>query len=54
MRDYSKVVYHETFGYAKLKEKLPITKQTIFEGASLSKSLFATFVDSDDLVTVDF
>ncbi len=40
----SKVVYHQTFGYANLEEKFPVTERTIFEGASLSKSVFATFV----------
>lgn len=40
----SKVVYHQTFGYANLEKKLPVTKKTIFEGASLSKSMFAFFV----------
>lgn len=40
----SKVVYHETFGYANIKEKLPVTDKTIFEGASISKSVFASFV----------
>jgi len=40
----SKVVYHQTFGYANLKEKKPVTNKTIFEGASMSKSVFAFFV----------
>ncbi len=40
----SKVVYHHTFGYANVKEKEPVTDNTIFEGASMSKSVFATFV----------
>lgn len=40
----SKVVYHQTFGYANLEKKLPITTKTIFEGASMSKSIFAFFV----------
>ena len=31
-------------GYADVEEKLPITAETIFEGASLSKSVFAFFV----------
>lgn len=38
-----KVVYHQTFGFANLEKKLPVTKKTIFEGASLSKSVFAFF-----------
>ena len=40
----SKVVYHETFGFANLEKKLPVTNKTIFEGASMSKSVFAFFV----------
>ena len=40
----SKVVYHQTFGYANLEEKMPVTNKTIFEGASMSKSIFAFFV----------
>jgi CubicO group peptidase (beta-lactamase class C family) len=40
----SKVVYHQTFGYANLEKQLPVTDKTIFEGASLSKSVFAFFV----------
>lgn len=40
----SKVVYQHTFGYANLEKKLPVTGKTIFEGASLSKSVFAFFV----------
>jgi len=39
-----KVVYQKTMGYANVEEKLPITTETIFEGASLSKSVFAFFV----------
>jgi len=40
----SKVVYHQTFGYANLEKKIPVTNTTIFEGASMSKSVFASFV----------
>ena len=40
----SKVVYHQTFGYANLEKKLLVTNKTIFEGASMSKSIFAFFV----------
>ncbi|MDH7444807.1 serine hydrolase domain-containing protein [Aquimarina sp. 2201CG14-23] len=40
----SKVVYHKTFGYANLEKKLPVTNKTMFEGASISKSVFAFFV----------
>jgi len=39
-----KIVYHELFGYADRDKRLPITKETIFEGASMSKSVFACFV----------
>ncbi|WP_400078754.1 serine hydrolase domain-containing protein [Winogradskyella sp. R77965] len=38
------VVYHQTKGYAIIEDKKPVTKQTIFEGASISKSIFAYFV----------
>ena len=40
----SKVVYHQTFGFANIKKKVPVTDKTIFEGASISKSVFAFFV----------
>ena len=39
-----KVVYHRTMGYANVEEKSEVTDKTIFEGASLSKSMFACFV----------
>ncbi len=39
-----KIVYQKTLGYANVEEKLPVTTETIFEGASLSKSVFAFFV----------
>ncbi len=39
-----KIVYHNTFGVTNLKTQKPVTKQTIFEGASLSKPLFAYFI----------
>jgi len=38
------VVYHSTKGYAILEDKKAITNNTIFEGASISKSVFAYFV----------
>ena len=38
------VVYHLVEGYADIDEKERVTKRTIFEGASLSKPLFAYFV----------
>ncbi|MEM7127544.1 MAG: serine hydrolase domain-containing protein [Chloroflexota bacterium] len=37
------VVYQNTFGYANVADVLPVTDQTIFEGASISKSVFAFF-----------
>lgn len=40
----NKIAYHNTFGVKNLKTKAPVTKQTIFEGASLSKPLFAYFL----------
>lgn len=39
-----KVAHHKTYGYANLEQKLPVTEKTIFEGASISKSLFSFFV----------
>lgn len=39
-----KVVQHRTMGYANLEQKLSVTDKTIFEGASMSKSVFAFFV----------
>ncbi|MEM8908342.1 MAG: serine hydrolase domain-containing protein, partial [Bacteroidota bacterium] len=38
------VVYHHTHGYADIGENKPVTEQTIFEGASISKSVFASMV----------
>nr|WKN35700.1 serine hydrolase [Tunicatimonas sp. TK19036] len=38
------VSYHQTFGYANREEEQPVTEQTIFEAASISKSVFAFFV----------
>ncbi len=40
----SKVVYHKNFGFANVEKKLPVTNKTIFEAASISKSVFAFFV----------
>ncbi len=40
----NKIAYHNTFGVKNLKSQEPVTKQTIFEGASLSKPLFAYFL----------
>lgn len=39
-----KIVYHNTFGVTNLKTQKPVTQETIFEGASLSKPLFAYFI----------
>lgn len=39
-----KIAYHQKFGLANNKTKDPVTAQSIFEGASLSKPLFAYFV----------
>src|SRR5687768_9997889 len=39
-----RVVYHRTMGYANVEEKINVTDKTIFEGASLSKSVFACYV----------
>ncbi|SEL21525.1 CubicO group peptidase, beta-lactamase class C family [Aquimarina amphilecti] len=38
------VVYHKVDGYANVEKNLPVTKQTIFEGASMSKPVFGFFV----------
>lgn len=38
------VVHHKTLGYADLEAGKPVTDSTIFEGASISKSVFAFFV----------
>ena len=38
-----KVVHHKVMGFASKEEKLPVANQTIFEGASMSKPLFAYF-----------
>ena len=38
------VVYHKAIGYSNLEEKILVTNKTIFEGASMSKSLFAFLV----------
>lgn len=47
------VVYHRVKGFADKENKLPITTSSIFEGASISKSVFGyfvlTFVDDGSL-----
>lgn len=40
----NKLAYHKTFGVKNLKTKEKVTPETIFEGASLSKPLFAYFL----------
>ncbi|RDK88328.1 serine hydrolase domain-containing protein [Marinirhabdus gelatinilytica] len=40
----SELVYHNTFGVINSETKEPVNKKTIFEGASLSKPIFAYFV----------
>ncbi|WP_130736273.1 serine hydrolase [Flavobacterium sp. J27] len=40
----NKVVYHEALGVSNIKTNIPVDKQSIFEGASLSKPIFAYFV----------
>lgn len=39
----NEIVYHKVFGVQNLETKIPVTKQSIFEGASLSKPIFAYF-----------
>ena len=38
------IVYRNTFGYADVEEGVSVTNETIFEGASFSKPIFAFFV----------
>lgn len=40
----NKVVYHEALGVSNVKTKTPVDENSIFEGASLSKPIFAYFV----------
>lgn len=40
----AELVYHRTFGVANTETQAPVTHETLFEGASLSKPLFAYFV----------
>lgn len=39
-----KVVHNNVYGYANREQGIPVTEKTIFEAASLSKSVFAHFV----------
>jgi CubicO group peptidase (beta-lactamase class C family) len=39
-----KVVHHQTFGFSNREDRIKVNDKTIFEGASLSKPLFAYFV----------
>jgi CubicO group peptidase (beta-lactamase class C family) len=39
----SEIAYHRVFGITHNEKKSPVTKETIFEGASLSKPIFAYF-----------
>lgn len=41
--DNNNIVYHEVFGVESFAQPNPITKKTIFEGASLSKPMFSFF-----------
>lgn len=43
MINEGKVVYKTDIGYSDVKKNIPISNQTIFEGASISKSVFAYF-----------
>jgi len=40
----AKIVYHKTFGVSNIESKEPVTNESLFEAASLSKPLFAYFV----------
>jgi CubicO group peptidase (beta-lactamase class C family) len=39
-----KVVYHRALGYANLKDSIRVNSTTLFEGASITKSVFAYYV----------
>jgi len=38
------IVHHRNFGYANLQDSIKVSDKTIFEGASISKPIFAYFV----------
>lgn len=40
----AEIIYHNVFGVSNTKTKAPVTQESIFEAASLSKPLFAYFV----------
>ncbi|MFH6602811.1 serine hydrolase domain-containing protein [Maribacter algicola] len=42
--NHGKIVYHTVKGYSDIETKKKVTENTIFEGASLSKPLFAYFI----------
>ncbi len=42
--DNGKIVYEKSYGYANREKKEPVTGETIFETASMSKPVFAWFV----------
>ncbi|MEL6811821.1 MAG: serine hydrolase domain-containing protein [Bacteroidota bacterium] len=56
MINHSEIVYHKAFGVANMETQEPVTKNTIFEAASLSKPLFAYFMMKmveEDLIDLD-
>lgn len=42
--NHGEVVYHNTLGVSDVDKQTPVSASTIFEGASISKSVFAFFV----------
>ncbi|RKR82114.1 CubicO group peptidase (beta-lactamase class C family) [Mucilaginibacter gracilis] len=43
--NHKQVVYRHDFGYANLEQKRPVTEATLFEAASMTKPLFAYYVN---------